>query len=183
MRSTKERVFRERYAANLKRELPRIPFVGANGIVITTEDASPEEGSAFSAQASTSAETVTGRVRSTEQLLAQGVSPGIGATTNPGTALPKAGAQPQAERQNKSFGQPRSTTNADDQNPFVSSVPLVVNSDAAVFHAFAAAGKLLADLHVNYESQPEYPLQEIWKPGSKLNYRVEKMRLGRDKLH
>jgi predicted helicase len=56
-----------------------------------------------------------------------------------------------------------------------------VKSDAAIFHQLAETGKALANLHVNYEQQPEYPLQEIWKPGSKLNYRVKKMRLGRDK--
>lgn len=54
-------------------------------------------------------------------------------------------------------------------------------TDAQTFRQFAEMGKRLADLHVHYESQPEYPLQEIWRPGSKLNYRVEKMRLGKDK--
>jgi predicted helicase len=49
------------------------------------------------------------------------------------------------------------------------------------FRAFAAAGQRLAELHVNYEQQPEYPLEQIWKPGSKLDMRVEKMRLGKDK--
>jgi predicted helicase len=53
--------------------------------------------------------------------------------------------------------------------------------DAEVFHAFAAAGKRLAELHVNYEQQPEYPLERIEKPGEKLNWRVEKMRLSKDK--
>jgi predicted helicase len=40
---------------------------------------------------------------------------------------------------------------------------------------------LLAELHVNYEQQREYSLQQVWKPGSKLDMRVEKMRLGKDK--
>jgi predicted helicase len=39
----------------------------------------------------------------------------------------------------------------------------------------------LADLHVNYEQQPEYPLQFIETPDEPLNWRVEKMRLSKDK--
>ncbi len=49
------------------------------------------------------------------------------------------------------------------------------------FRAFATAGKRLAELHVNYEQQPEYPLERIETPNAKLTFRVEKMRLGRDK--
>jgi len=49
------------------------------------------------------------------------------------------------------------------------------------FRTFALAGKELTDLHVNYEQQPEYPLERIETPNAKLTYRVEKMRLGRDK--
>jgi predicted helicase len=36
-------------------------------------------------------------------------------------------------------------------------------------------------LHVNYEKQPEYPLERIENPNAKLSFRVEKMRLGKDK--
>jgi predicted helicase len=43
------------------------------------------------------------------------------------------------------------------------------------------AGERLADLHVTYEKQPEYPLEKIEKGGEKLDWRVEKMRLSRDK--
>jgi predicted helicase len=49
------------------------------------------------------------------------------------------------------------------------------------FWGFAKAGERLADLHVNYEKQPEYPLQRIENPKEKLNWRVEKMRLSKDK--
>ncbi|HVP49864.1 MAG TPA: type ISP restriction/modification enzyme [Candidatus Bathyarchaeia archaeon] len=48
-----------------------------------------------------------------------------------------------------------------------------------MFRAFADAGRKLADLHVNYEQQSEYPLERIEK--GRLNYRVEKMRLSKDK--
>ena len=50
------------------------------------------------------------------------------------------------------------------------------------FWAFAKAGARLADIHVNYESQPEYDkLQFIQNPDVPLNWRVEKMKLSKDK--
>ena len=50
------------------------------------------------------------------------------------------------------------------------------------FWGFAEAGKRLADLHVNYESQPEYDkLRFIQNPDVPLNWRVEKMKLSKDK--
>ena len=42
-------------------------------------------------------------------------------------------------------------------------------------------GKRLAEIHVNYEKQPEYKLKKIEKPGKKLDYGVTKMRLSKDK--
>ncbi|HET6401970.1 MAG TPA: type ISP restriction/modification enzyme, partial [Candidatus Kapabacteria bacterium] len=51
--------------------------------------------------------------------------------------------------------------------------------DAAQFWNLSNAGKQLADLHVNYESAPEYPLDEDC-PGE-LNLHVEKMKLTKDK--
>jgi predicted helicase len=52
---------------------------------------------------------------------------------------------------------------------------------APEFHAFAAAGAKLADLHVNYELEPQYPLTFREKPGQPLNWRVEKMKLTKGK--
>ena len=50
------------------------------------------------------------------------------------------------------------------------------------FWGFAKAGARLADLHVTYESQPEYDgLKLIQNPDVPLNWRVEKMRLSKDK--
>jgi predicted helicase len=43
------------------------------------------------------------------------------------------------------------------------------------------AGARLADLHVNYEQQPEYPLQRIENSKEKIDFGVAKTRLGRDK--
>jgi predicted helicase len=49
------------------------------------------------------------------------------------------------------------------------------------FRGFAEAGAKLADLHVNYEKQPEYRLQRLESKDVPLNWRVEKMRLSKDK--
>ena len=49
------------------------------------------------------------------------------------------------------------------------------------FWAFATAGARLAELHVGYEDQPEYPLPWIESKDAPLSWRVEKMKLSQDK--
>ena len=50
------------------------------------------------------------------------------------------------------------------------------------FRGFADAGARLAELHINYESQPEYDkLRFVQTPDTPLNWRVEKMKLSKDK--
>ena len=49
------------------------------------------------------------------------------------------------------------------------------------FRAFAETGARLADIHVNYEKQPEFQLGQTETPDAPLDWRVEKMRLSRDK--
>jgi len=49
------------------------------------------------------------------------------------------------------------------------------------FRAFADAGARLAEIHVHYEQQPEHPLEKIEQKGAALSWRVEKMRLGKEK--
>ena len=49
------------------------------------------------------------------------------------------------------------------------------------FWAFSKAGKKLADLHINYEQQPAYPLKMIENPKVPFSLRVSKMRLSKDK--
>ena len=50
------------------------------------------------------------------------------------------------------------------------------------FWGFAKAGARLADLHVTYETQPEYDkLKFVQNPEVPLNWRVEKMKLSKDK--
>ena len=56
-----------------------------------------------------------------------------------------------------------------------------VKADATVFRAFVKAGQRLAEIHVHYEQQPEYPLKQVEKAGEKLDWRVTKMRLSKDK--
>lgn len=51
---------------------------------------------------------------------------------------------------------------------------------AADFRAFAAAGRKLADLHLNYETVTPYHLRWI-ETKTPVRYRVEKMRLSKDK--
>ena len=58
-------------------------------------------------------------------------------------------------------------------------IPLVAGKKA--FQSLAALGQQLADLHIGYERQPEHPLEQIETPSQQLNYRVEQMRLAKDR--
>ncbi|MFN8495041.1 MAG: type ISP restriction/modification enzyme [Caldilineaceae bacterium] len=49
------------------------------------------------------------------------------------------------------------------------------------FWGFAQAGARLAELHVHYEQQPEYRLDFIENADKPLNWRVERMKLNKDK--
>jgi len=49
------------------------------------------------------------------------------------------------------------------------------------FAAFAKAGEKLAALHTGYESQKEFKLKRVETPGAKLDLRVERMKLAKDK--
>lgn len=55
------------------------------------------------------------------------------------------------------------------------------NDDLGVFRALVKAGLRMAEIHVHYEKQPEYPLAKTEKAGEKLDWRVTKMRLSKDK--
>jgi len=50
------------------------------------------------------------------------------------------------------------------------------------FHAFARTGARLAEIHVNYELAAEYPLERLEQKGVALDWRVERMKLSKDKL-
>ncbi|MEG3938974.1 N-6 DNA methylase [Microcoleus sp. S36b_A3] len=52
---------------------------------------------------------------------------------------------------------------------------------APEFNPFATAGKRLTEIHINYEQQPEYRLKHIENKDLPIDWRVEKMRLSKDK--
>ena len=61
-------------------------------------------------------------------------------------------------------------------------IPIPLDRGAADFWEFAKAGKRLADLHINYESQPEYDqLNPIETPGMQVDLSVEQMKFSKDK--
>jgi len=126
--------YRERYAANLRRELPRIPFVGNDE---TSPSASSSPGGA--------ADNSPGR------------KPWVDEKKETNSILPKAVA---AERSSQATG---TTTGLD------------------AFRSLAKPGQRLAEIHVHYEQQPEYKLTKVEKKGEKLDYRVTKMKLSKDK--
>lgn len=52
---------------------------------------------------------------------------------------------------------------------------------APTFLPFATAGKRLAEIHIHYEQQPQYPLKQQENKDLPIDWRVEKMRLSKDK--
>lgn len=124
--------YRTRYAENLKRELPRIPFIGCG---CSREIAANKTADGKVSRALTSAAT-------------------------PATFFPLSAVE-------KMQGDAKP-----DHNP---------EASAILFHTFAAAGQKLADLHVNYESAKEFPLQRQENKEVKLDWRVEAMKLSKDK--
>jgi predicted helicase len=51
----------------------------------------------------------------------------------------------------------------------------------ADFRSVSAIGSQLADLHLNYETIAPYDLQYVWKPDRPVSYRVEKLKLSKDR--
>ena len=49
------------------------------------------------------------------------------------------------------------------------------------FWAFAKAGERLGEIHIGYEDADQYPIKKVETPGKPLDWRVEKMRLSKDK--
>lgn len=119
--------YRTRYAANLRRELPRIPFVS---------------------------------------------------TTNSNQCHSEPGKQPGEEPAGLSGAGKKQVPPVGRNDNTLSSA---VTKDIGVFRAFVKAGQRLAEIHVHYEKQPEYPLTKTEKAGEKLDYRVERMKLSKDK--
>ncbi|MFZ3339694.1 MAG: type ISP restriction/modification enzyme, partial [Terriglobales bacterium] len=161
--------YRERYAANLRRELPRIPFVGMHG---TMESLSLSHGGAANGSA--------------------GLQPWVNEKKENNSALPKAGAEERSPQTTEATTDERRYERMSDaaKDRFLSEwkreqdageLHYASQDDARVFRAFAKAGQRLAEIHVHYEAQPEYPLTKTEKAGEKLDYRVTKMKLSKDK--
>ena len=147
--------YRERYAANLRRELPRIPFASS----IPTLSSRAEQAGSFANQPAESRDLLSGDAE-------------IGAS--------KGGSV--AQSNSRSFDcvnelASESVPSAQDDN----GGGMRAKNDAELFRALVHAGKRLAEIHVHYEQQPEYPLTKREKPGEKLDWRVTKMRLSKDK--
>jgi hypothetical protein len=88
-----------------------------------------------------------------------------------------------ARSKNSSLG--RRTAQADmgsfDSAQDDTGIEMGMKTGLEIFRAFVKAGQRLAEIHVHYERQPEYPLTKVEKAGEKLDYRVTKMKLGKDK--
>jgi predicted helicase len=125
--------YRTRYAENLKRELPRIPFIGVAADVSRLKSSSGKK-------EKKSEPTDVGCYSAAFFPLAS-------------VASMQGGAKPDHD----------------------------AKASAKLFHAVAAAGKQMAELHVNYESAKEFPLQRHENPAVKLDWRVEAMKLSKDK--
>ena len=148
--------YRQRYAANLRRELPRIPFVANSPALSSRAEHDIEQGE-IRAQ---SRDLVFAGEPMRTQAQKRKVSP-----------LRSTSAEP-----------PRRSGRDDIAVVVQSQAPSAgETSDLEIFRAFVKAGQRLAEIHVNYEKQPEYPLIKTEKPGEKLDYRVEKMKLSKDK--
>ena len=124
--------YRTRFAENLKRDLPRIPFIGV------AERRAPSRPVGKTQDSGKHAESVLG---------APTFFPLAAVETMQGNNKP--GHKPEAS--------------------------------AKLFHEFAEAGKKLAELHVNYESAKEFKLQRQENKEVKLDWRVEAMKLTKDK--
>ena len=49
------------------------------------------------------------------------------------------------------------------------------------FGGFAKAGQRLGEIHIGYEDMDEYPIKKVETPGKPLDWRVEKMKVSKDK--
>jgi hypothetical protein len=159
--------YRERYATNLRRELPRIPFAGPPAEAKTSLEGAPYAG----------------------------LKPGSSTAAPPdnGTAAPRdigtAGPPNRGGDVEERPFEGRATSGKKESNSTLpkavagerSSQATEIVSDLALFQALAKAGQRLAEIHVQYEQQPEYKLTKTEKKGEKLDYRVTKMKLSKDK--
>ena len=179
--------YRQRYAANLRRELPRIPFVGTSGAKARIKD---DANAAINGRSSTNTQS------SDEKFSAQISAAKVGGE-NASTRSSQNDTGPRSFDSGNRFASESVSSAQDDTGGVVNGSAQddrnVVSGAAAqddrtgemrdvdVFRAFVKAGQRLAEIHVHYEQQPEYPLTKTERAGEKLDYRVEKMKLNKDK--
>jgi predicted helicase len=194
--------YRKRYAANLRRELPRIPFVGIPGAEAqvggnaeaalkrrSSTDAQSSVGTTLDAQSSMGTTVEERPFRAA--LSGKDVRALAPEDALKGDGLGRSEISAQDARRDDSLANHPAETKgavgngAPEGAPFqgsqVASVPAALDTDLDIFRAFVCAGQRLAEIHVHYEEQPEYPLIKKEKVGEKLDYRIEKMRLSKDK--
>lgn len=68
-----------------------------------------------------------------------------------------------------------------DLKPAHASVRAYYEGADDLFRSLATAGQRLREIHVDYERQREYALTKTEKAGEKLDWRVTRMRLSKDK--
>jgi predicted helicase len=164
--------YRERYAANLKRELPRIPFAGATesgraslqaGVPTAPINAGaglqPGGTAREGRTADSSAPPLRGSARDDKN------DGGVGRGPE-GPLYPLNGAAGRG---------PEGPLYPSTQDAGRDAEAPLYPDDKSVFWAFVEAGRDLVELHVNYEQQAEYPLERVEK--GQLNWRVLKMKL------
>jgi predicted helicase len=159
--------YRQRYAANLRRELPRIPFATYVGFVPTLSSRAEQD--------------------RPKDAHAQSRDP-VPADTQqrPHEESPPRHANENANQPERRYE--RLTSEAKERvlsewkaEQDSGELHYAGQDDARVFHAFAKAGQRLAEIHVHYEQQHDYKLTKVEKKGEKLDYRVTKMKLSKDK--
>ena len=154
--------YRQRYAANLRRELPRIPFVGTTAL----------KGDGFSRPEPATVPTLSSRAEQDDSL-----------ANHPAKSRDLVLADAQHGRREEFSARTRSGGGSDENasmrppnahtsaRSFDSAVRTASGSDGSaqddeeVFWAFVRAGQRLAEIHVHYQRQPEYPLTKKEKEG------------------
>ncbi|MBD3323398.1 N-6 DNA methylase, partial [candidate division KSB3 bacterium] len=160
--------YRERYAANLTRDLPRLPLLDA-----TLVNAPPQPGHCERSDAISSPSLCTGRGNTRGWGMKPPPCSRGGAGGEVSSPLPVHGEGAGGE-----VSSPLPVHGEGAGGEVSSPLPRREGpGEGDLFWAFADAGKRLADLHLHYAQQPLYPLELLESEGEPLDWRVEKMRL------
>ncbi len=165
--------YRERYATNLRCELPRIPFASYVGFSTAlssrAEDERPQDGHAESRDP-IPADT---RQRPEKEFSLRTSSVGVHGKNS---SLRRSATPSNKGSFDSAKGFASESLHSAQDDRLAGAM-----KDLDVFRALAKAGQRLAEIHVHYEQQPEYKLTKVEKKGEKLDYRVKKMKLSKDK--